>query len=100
MVHEIELSRDGFIQKVVIKYRNSSKNIDCFTTHAVCDLVLIHSVDEMHIMEELGNIAATSSIVSWVDRIWCRKMNMLLLLVWECKVNKFTVLIKLLIRTI
>ena len=42
MVHEIELSRDGLIQKVVIKYRNSSKNIDHFTTRAVRDLVLIH----------------------------------------------------------
>ena len=71
MVHEIELSRDGLIQKVVIKYRNSSKNIDHFTTRAVRDLVLIHPVDEIHIMEELGNIAATSSIVSYVDRIRC-----------------------------
>ena len=67
MVHEIELSRDGLICKVVIKYRNSSKNIDRFTTCAVRDLVLIHPVDEIHIMEELGNIATTSSIVSYVD---------------------------------
>ena len=64
MVHEIELSRDGLIEKVVIKYRNSSENIDHFTTRAVRDLVLIHPVDEIHIMEELGNIATTSSIVS------------------------------------
>ena len=71
MVHEIELSRDGLIQKVVIKYRNSSENIDHFTTRAVRDLVLIHPVDEIHIMEELGNIATLSSTVSHVDRIWC-----------------------------
>ena len=71
MVHEIELSRDGLIEKVVIKYRNSSENIDHFTTRAVRDLVLIHLVDEIHIMEELGNIATTSGIVSYVDRIRC-----------------------------
>ena len=71
MVHEIELSRDRSIQKVIIKYRNSSKNIDHFTTHAVHELVLIHPVDEIHIMEELGNVATTSSIVSCVDQIWC-----------------------------
>ena len=71
MVHEIELSWDGLIQKVVIKYRNSSENIDCFTSRAVRDLVLIYPVDEIHIMEELGKIATTSSIVSYVDGIWC-----------------------------
>ena len=71
MVHEIELSRDGLIQKVVIKYRNNSENTDRFTTRAVHDLVLIHPVDEIHIMEELGNIATLSSTVSHVDRIWC-----------------------------
>ena len=71
MVHEIELSRDGLIEKVVIKYRNSSENTDHFTTRAVRDLVLIHPVDEIHIMEELGNIATTSGIVSYVDRIRC-----------------------------
>ena len=54
MVHEKELSRDRLIQKVVIKYRNISKNIDCFTTHAVCGLALIHPMDQIHIMEELG----------------------------------------------
>ena len=62
MVSEIELSRDGLIRKVVIKYRKSSENIDRFTTRAVRELVLIHQVDEMHIMEELGKVATTSSI--------------------------------------
>ena len=71
MVHETELSRDGLIQKVIIKYKNSSENIDHFTTRAVRDLVLIYPVEEIHIMEELGKIATTSSIVSYVDRIWC-----------------------------
>ena len=35
MVHERELSRDRLIRKVIIKYRNSNKNIDRFTTRAV-----------------------------------------------------------------
>ena len=100
MVHEIELSRDGLIRKVVIKYRNSTQNIDRFTTRAVRELVLKHQLGEIHIMEELENIATTSSIVSYVNRILCLKMNMLFLFVWECKVNRVTVLIKLLIRTI
>ena len=72
MVSEIELSKDGLIQKVAIKYRNSSKNIDHFTTYAVGELVLIHPVDEIYIMEVLGNVTKTTSIVSYVDRIWCQ----------------------------
>ena len=71
MVHEMELSRDGLTRKVVIKYRNSSGNIDHFTTRAVRDLVLIHPVDEIHIIEELGNIATVSSVVSYVDQNRC-----------------------------
>ena len=67
MVHEIELSRAGLIRKVVNKCRNSSENIDRFTTRAVRDLVLIHPVNEIHIMEELGNIVTRSSIVSYAD---------------------------------
>ena len=70
MVYKIKLSRDGLIRKVVIKCRNSSENIDHSTTRAVRDFVLIHPVDEIDIMEKLANIA-TSSIVSYVDRIRC-----------------------------
>ena len=73
MVHETELSRDGLIQKVIIKYKNSSENIDHFTTRAVRDLVLIYPVEEIHIMEELGKIATTSSIVHmWIEFGVCR----------------------------
>ena len=85
MVHEIELRRNGLIWKVVIKYRNSIKNMDHFTTRAVHELGLIHPVDKIHVMEELGNVATTSSIVSYVDRIRCPQMNLLFLFVCECK---------------
>ena len=71
MDNGIELSRDGLILKVIITYKNSNKNIDGFTTRAVRKLVLIHPVDEIKIMEELGNIASTSSIISYLDRIRC-----------------------------
>ena len=46
MVHKIELSRAGLIRKVVIKCRNSSENIDHFTSRPVRDLVLIHPSSE------------------------------------------------------
>ena len=56
MVHEIELSEGGLIWKVFIKDRNSSKSTDCFTTCAVCALVLIHPVDKIHTMGELETL--------------------------------------------
>ena len=64
MIHEIEPSKDGLIRKVVVKYRNNR-----FTTRAVRELVLIHPIDEVHIMEELVRMATTGSIVLLIDRI-------------------------------
>ena len=69
MIHEIEPSKDGLIRKVVVKYRNNNENVDRFTTRAVRELVLIHPIDEVHIMEELGRMATTGSIVLLIDRI-------------------------------
>ena len=64
MVHEMKLDRDGLIQKVAIKYRNSSKNIDYFITCALGELVLIYLVCEINVMKELENLPTKSSIVS------------------------------------
>ena len=69
MIHEIEPSKDGLIRKVVVKYRNNNENVDRFTTRAVRELVLIHPIDEVHIMEELVRMATTGSIVLLIDRI-------------------------------
>ena len=52
MIHEVLPSRDGIIRKVVVKYRNDQEIIDRFTTRAVRELVLIHPVDELNLMEE------------------------------------------------
>ena len=69
MIHEIEPSKDGLIRKVVVKYRNDNENIGRFTTRAVHELALIHPIDEVHILEELGRMATTGSIVLLIDRI-------------------------------
>ena len=69
MVHEIEPSRDGLIRRVVVKYRNSNENIDRFTTRAVRELVMIHPIDEVNIMEELGKTSPTDNLVQLMDTI-------------------------------
>ena len=62
MIHQLEPSKDGVIRNVVVKYRNHNENVDRFTIRAVRELVLIHPIDELHLMEELGNVATAQSI--------------------------------------
>ena len=57
MIREIIQSKDGIIQKVVVKYRNHNENTDRFTTRAVRELVMIHPIDELNLIEELGQIS-------------------------------------------
>ena len=69
MVHEIEPSRDGLIRRVVVKYRNHNESVDRFTTRAVRELVLIHPIDEVHLMEELGKMSTTDNLVLVMNQI-------------------------------
>ena len=55
MVESVTMSKDGRIRAAKIRYRNAHENIDRFTNRAVRTLVLIHRVDEIDLMEELGN---------------------------------------------
>ena len=69
MVHEIEPSKDGLIRRVVVKYRNHNESVDRFTTRAVRELVLIHPIDEVHLMEELGKMSTTDNLVLVMNQI-------------------------------
>ena len=59
MVHQTERSKDDVIRKAQIRYRNSNENIDRYTWRAVRQLIVIHPVDEINLMEDLGRIAST-----------------------------------------
>ena len=41
----------------MIRYRNSSENVDRETSRSARTVVVIHRIDELNIMEELGNAA-------------------------------------------
>ena len=58
MVKEIFTGTDGKIRKVNVKYRNYNENVDRVTTRSVRNLVLIHPVDELNLIQELGEIAS------------------------------------------
>ena len=57
IVSEVKHSSDNVIRAVVLRYRNASEHIDRFTTRSVRSIVVIHRIDELNIMEELGNAA-------------------------------------------
>ena len=47
---------------VIVKYHNSNENHQRTTRRAVRELVMIHPVDELGIMEELGAVATYADI--------------------------------------
>lgn len=57
----VEASRDSKVRKVVVKYVNSSESTRRETRRSVREVVAIHSVDELGIVRELGEIA------TWID---------------------------------
>ena len=53
---------DGKIRKVTVTYRNHHENVDRDTKRAVRELVMIHPINELSIVAELGKIATASDI--------------------------------------
>jgi len=60
MVKEVELSSDGLIRKVHIKYQNYNENVERGTFRSTRELVIIHRIDEIDIIKDLGEIAVTA----------------------------------------
>ena len=46
-------SRDGTIRLVEVEYQNPGENIKRCTNRGVCELVIIHQVDEIDLSKEL-----------------------------------------------
>jgi hypothetical protein len=57
IVDSIEIGRDGKIRGAYVRYRNHDSNNNQVTYRAVRSLIIIHSVDEVNVMQELGEIA-------------------------------------------
>ena len=57
MISDLSRSSDDKIRKATVRYRNSTEAVDRFTNRAVRQLIVIHPVDELNMMEELGQIA-------------------------------------------
>ena len=67
VIQSTEVGRDGKIRKVNVRYRNHNENTDRFTFRSTRSLVMIHPVDEITVMQELGQIAAKVDAESRID---------------------------------
>lgn len=54
IVEEVHRGSDNRIRKVVVKYKNANEEVARKTFRAVRSLVIIHRIDEINIMDELG----------------------------------------------
>ena len=61
IIDGVNVSKDGKIRSVVVKYRNAQEEIMRTTHRAVRTLVIIHRIDEVDVMEELGRAAAVAN---------------------------------------
>ena len=59
MVHSLTVGRDGLIREVEVRYRNSNEEVDRYTCRATRSLIMIHPVDEITVMQEVGAVAAS-----------------------------------------
>ena len=57
IVETVQRSRDGQFRKAVVRYRNHTEQVNRTTFRAARSLVVIHEVDEINVMQELGEIA-------------------------------------------
>ena len=62
MVDTVEKGRDGKVRIVSVKYQNSNENIPRKTRRAARELVVIHPIDELNLMSELGEIASFADV--------------------------------------
>ena len=72
MVSSVTVGPDGHIRSAKIQYQNASENSDQITHRAVRSLVIIHRVDEIDLMEELGNAAKYTDNYCYIMGFpWC-----------------------------
>ena len=67
-VTETKISRDGKIRSVSVTYRNYNENTDRVTGCAVRELVVIHGVDELYNLSELGKVATAVDVKYMLSR--------------------------------
>ena len=68
-IESVETSRDGLIRKAKVAYRNFNENVVRSTYRAVRELVVIHKIDELNILQELGRVSNYATYKKKLDEI-------------------------------
>ena len=68
-IESVETSRDGLIRKAKEAYRNFNENVVRSTYRAVRELVVIHKIDELNILQELGRVSNYATYKKKLDEI-------------------------------
>ena len=75
IVKSLEFGRDGVARKATIRYRNENEWVFRETKRAVRSLVIIHHVDDVDMMKELGLMAmycdSIYQTIKWTLVIFC-----------------------------
>ena len=57
MVESVIKSKDGLIRKAEVRYHNNNENTNRITFCSVRHLIVIHQIEEINILQELGEIS-------------------------------------------
>ena len=63
IIKSIKLGNDSKVRHAIVQYRNHNENVSRETSRSVRDLVLIHSVDDLDLMKEIGEMARNVDIM-------------------------------------
>ena len=73
MIADVQPSKDNKARVVNVKYRNHTENTDRFTKRTARQIIVIHPIDEMSIIQELGKIAISADAKNKGSRNRSRK---------------------------
>ena len=62
IVDSVNTSRDNAIRSANVRYRNHNEDFDRITRRSIRQLIVIHRVDELDIVHELGKIATIADM--------------------------------------
>ena len=62
MIADVQTSKGGKVRVVNVKYRNHNECTDRFTKRTARQIIVIHPIDHLNIIQELGKIAIAADV--------------------------------------
>ena len=61
MIKKIEVGKNGKARSAIVEYKNHNEECKSESRRVIRDLVMVHPIDELGLIREIGDIA------TWVD---------------------------------